>query len=105
MPIVGRAKTDFLLLCIMKNGRQIRTQLTEKRLKLDSSSLYYEIAPTGPVPAPAVSSSSHVQGHVGIFEGKTKHDFIYRVCVCGARVRCSHVILEITVHLLIPVSR
>ena len=59
MPIVGRAKTDFLLLCIMKNGRQIRTQLTEKRLKLDSSSLYYEIAPTGPVPAPAVSSSSH----------------------------------------------
>ena len=55
VPIVGRAKTDFLLLWPMGNGRQIRTQLAEKRLKLDSSSLYYEIAPTGPRPARNVS--------------------------------------------------
>ena len=49
--VVGLAKTDFFtFVCIMKNGRQIRTQLAEKRLKLDSSSLHYEVAPTGPRP-------------------------------------------------------
>ena len=44
----------------MKNGRHFRTQLAEKRLKLDSSSLYYEVAPTGPRPARNVGTSSHV---------------------------------------------
>ena len=52
-------RPTFLLLCIMKNGRHFRTQLAEKRLKLDSSSLAYEVAPTRPVPAQCVSSSSH----------------------------------------------
>ena len=42
----------------MENGRQIRTQLTEKRLKLDSLSLEYEVAPTGPALAQRVSSRS-----------------------------------------------
>ena len=50
---------SFLLLCTMENGPQIRTQLAEKRLKLDSSTLYYEVAPTRPAPAPAVRISSH----------------------------------------------
>ena len=40
------------------NGRQIRTQLAEKRLKMDSSPLDYEIAPTGPRPAHCVSRCS-----------------------------------------------
>ena len=58
VPIVGRERPTFLLLWNMKNGEQIRTQLAEKRLKLDSSSLEYEVAPTGPRPAHSVSSSS-----------------------------------------------
>ena len=57
--VVGLAqRPTFLLLCTMENGRQIRTQLAEKRLKLDSSSLYYEVAPTGPAPAQCVSRRS-----------------------------------------------
>ena len=59
VPMVGpRERRSFLFLWTMKNGRQIRTELAEKRLKLDSSSLDYEIAPTRPVPAPAVRISS-----------------------------------------------
>ena len=54
----ARETQIFLLLCTMENGPQIRTQLAEKRLKLDSSSLHYEIAPTGPRLAPRVSSCS-----------------------------------------------
>ena len=54
----ARETPIFLLLCTMKNGRQIRTRLAEKRLKLDSSSLYYEVAPTGPAPAHCVSRCS-----------------------------------------------
>ena len=55
----GLAKTDsFLLLWRMENGRQIRTQLAEKRLKLDSSSLAYAISPTRPRPAQCVSRRS-----------------------------------------------
>ena len=42
----------------MENGRQIRTQLAEKRLKLDSSPLHYEVGPTGPRPAQCVSERS-----------------------------------------------
>ena len=42
----ARETQIFLLLWTMKNGRQIRTELAEKRLKLDSSSLYNEVAPT-----------------------------------------------------------
>ena len=57
--VVGPRESDFFtFVWTMENGRQIRTQLAEKRLKLDSSSLDYEIAPTGPVPAPAVRISS-----------------------------------------------
>ena len=41
----ARETPIFLLLCIMENGPQSRTQLAEKRLKLDSSSLYYEVCP------------------------------------------------------------
>ena len=58
VPIVGRERPTFLLLWNMKNGEQIRTQLAEKHLKLDSSSLEYEIAPTGPRPAQCVSRCS-----------------------------------------------
>ena len=60
VPIVGRERPTFLLLWNMKNGEQIRTQLAEKHLKLDSSSLEYEIAPTGPRPAQCVSRCSPV---------------------------------------------
>ena len=45
----------------MENGRQIRTQLAERRLKLDSSSLDYEIAPTGPDPAPPCAVCQQIQ--------------------------------------------
>ena len=58
LPSSARERPIFLLLWIMENGPQIRTQLAEKRLKLDSSSLDYEVAPTGPVPAHCVSSCS-----------------------------------------------
>ena len=60
VPSSASRRPTFLLLWNMKNGDQIRTQLAEKRLKLDSSSLEYEIAPTRPVPAQCVSSSSHI---------------------------------------------
>ena len=60
-------KTDFLLLWNMKNGDQIRTQLAEKRLKLDSSSLYNEVAPTGPRPAHSVSRCSRQRGWLMLF--------------------------------------
>ena len=56
-------RPDFFTFVIMENGRQIRTQLAEKRLKLDSSSLEYEIAPTGPRPAQCVSRCSHAHQH------------------------------------------
>ena len=54
----ARETPIFLLFWIMENGPQIRTQLAEKRLKLDSSSLAYEVAPTGPRPAQCVSRCS-----------------------------------------------
>ena len=41
-------------LCIMENEMKIRSQLDETKLKLDSSSLYYEVDPTGPAPARSV---------------------------------------------------
>ena len=59
VPIVDRAKTDFFtFVASMKNRRHFRTQLAEKRLKLDSSALAYEVAPTGPRPARNVSERS-----------------------------------------------
>jgi len=45
-------------LCIMENEMKIRSQLDETKLKLDSSSLYNEVDPTGPAPAPSVSRCS-----------------------------------------------
>jgi hypothetical protein len=45
-------------LCIMENEMKIHSQLDETKLKLDSSSLYNEVDPTGPRPAPSVSSRS-----------------------------------------------
>ena len=54
----ARETPIFLLFWIMENGPQIRTQLAEKRLKLDSSSLEYEVGPTGPCPAQCVSERS-----------------------------------------------
>ena len=62
VPASARERPIFLLLCIMKNGRHFRTQLAEKRLKLDSSSLDYEVAPTGPRPAQRVSGRSQSDG-------------------------------------------
>ena len=42
----------------MENEMKIRSQLDETKLKLDSSSLYYEVDPTGPAPARSVSRCS-----------------------------------------------
>ena len=47
-------------MCIMENEMKIRSQLDETKLKLDSSSLYYEVDPTGPAPARSVSERSLV---------------------------------------------
>ena len=47
-------------MCIMENEMKIHSQLDETKLKLDSSSLYYEVDPTGPAPAQRVSSRSHM---------------------------------------------
>lgn len=47
-------------LCIMENEMKIHSQLDETKLKLDSSSLYNEVDPTGPAPARSVSSRSLV---------------------------------------------
>ena len=46
-------------LCTMENEMKIHSQLDETKLKLDSSSLYDEVAPTGPRPAQCVSERSH----------------------------------------------
>ena len=51
----------FGALCIMENEMKIRSQLDETKLKLDSSSLYYEVDPTGPAPARSVSERSPLQ--------------------------------------------
>ena len=45
-------------LCIMENEMKIHSQLDETKLKLDSSSLYNEVDPTGPAPVQCVSSRS-----------------------------------------------
>ena len=45
-------------LCIMENEMKIHSQLDETKLKLDSSSLYYEVDPTGPALARSVSERS-----------------------------------------------
>ena len=45
-------------LCTMENEMKIHSQLDETKLKLDSSSLYYEVDPTGPAPARSVSERS-----------------------------------------------
>ena len=45
-------------LCTMENEMKIHSQLDETKLKLDSSSLYNEVDPTGPRPAPSVSRCS-----------------------------------------------
>ena len=45
-------------LCIMENEMKIHSQLDETKLKLDSSSLYYEVGPTRPAPAQRVSRRS-----------------------------------------------
>ena len=41
-------------MCTMQNEMKIRSQLDETKLKLDSSSLYYEVGPTRPRLAPSV---------------------------------------------------
>ena len=81
VPIVGRERPTFLLLWNMKNGRQIRTQLAEKRLKLGSSSLEYEIAPTGPRPAQCVSRCSHRASPTGAHGG-------WRWCAARGTMHC-----------------
>ena len=65
----------------MKNGRQIRTQLAEKRLKLDSSSLFYEVAPTGPAPAQRVSSGSRYTGWVGVLSPVCSRRALLQHCI------------------------
>ena len=45
-------------LCTMENEMKIHSQLDETKLKLDSSSLYYEVDPTGPALARSVSERS-----------------------------------------------
>ena len=47
-------------LCTMENEMKIHSQLDETKLKLDSSSLYYEVGPTRPALAQRVSERSHV---------------------------------------------
>ena len=49
-------------LCIMENEMKIHSQLDETKLKLDSSSLYNEVDPTGPRPARSVSERSRPKG-------------------------------------------
>ena len=49
-------------LCIMENEMKIHSQLDETKLKLDSSSLYNEVDPTGPAPARSVSERSLCRG-------------------------------------------
>ena len=49
-------------LCTMENEMKIHSQLDETKLKLDSSSLYYEVDPTGPAPARSVSRCSRTRG-------------------------------------------
>ena len=48
-------------LCIMENEMKIHSQLDETKLKLDSSSLYYEVGPTRPALAQRVSERSRVR--------------------------------------------
>ena len=45
-------------LCTMENEMKIHSQLDETKLKLDSSSLYYEVGPTRPALAQRVSERS-----------------------------------------------
>ena len=54
-------------LCIMENEMKIHSQLDETKLKLDSSSLYNEVDPTGPRPARSVSRRS--PRRAGVFLG------------------------------------
>ena len=48
-------------LCTMENEMKIHSQLDETKLKLDSSSLYNEVDPTGPAPERSVSERSQRQ--------------------------------------------